>query len=210
MKRVEYAAFMPRQHHPAIAREGWPAIAATVASGVAVWFVDPEWSAAFAVLALVLVLKFRDPAREVPPEPLGVVSPVDGVVELVEQSRDPCLDREAVRIRLRIARFGSYSARAPVEGKVLDYKAATRGQRGMRIQTDEHDDVLLVLNDAPRFAGPTSLIGYGARIGQGQRCAWLRLARTAEVYVPVGTRVLVEPGRRVLAGSELLGVLTHD
>lgn len=208
---------MPTKSHPGIAREGWPIIAVTVAAGGVVWFFDPEWTLLFLVLALALALKFRDPTRPVPPEPLGVVSPVDGIVELVEKAQDPCLGRDAIRIRIRIARIGSYSARAPVEGKVLDFKGpedshgtCTTGQRGMRIQTDEHDDVILILNTAPSFARPRSLLGYGSRVGQGQRCALLRLARVAEVYVPTASRVHVEPGRRVLAASELLATLVHD
>lgn len=199
---------MPRQSEPGVAREGWPFIAATVVAGVAAWFVEPEWTALFAAVGFALVLKFRDPARLVPPEPLGVVSPVDGVVELIETTEDPCLGRSALRIRIRVARFGAYSARAPVEGKLLDFKG--QRERGMRIQTDEHDDIILILNEAPAFARPRSLLGYGSRVGQGQRCALLRLARIAEVYLPVGSRVHVHPGRRVLAGSELLATLVHD
>lgn len=197
---------MLRQTHPGVAREGWPFITAAVVAGVIAWFINPEWSVPFAVLIIVFAMKFRDPAREVPPEPLGVVSPVDGIVELVETGQDPCLGRNALRIRIRIARFGAYSARSPVEGKLLDFK----GQRGMRIRTDEDDDVILILNEAPSFAGPRSLVGYGARVGQGQRCALVRLARIAEVYLPAGARAQVKPGRRVLAGSELLATLVHD
>lgn len=197
---------MPRQTHPGVAREGWPFIAAAAVAGAVAWFLNPEWAAPFAVLLIIFMLKFRDPARAVPPEPLGVVSPVDGVVELIETAQDPCLGREALRIRIRVARFGAYSARSPVEGKLLDFK----GQRGMRIQTDEHDDVILILNEAPPFARPRALVGYGSRIGQGQRCALVRLARIAEVYLPAGARVHVQAGRRVLAGSELLATLVHD
>lgn len=197
---------MPRQTHPGLAREGWPFITAAAVAGVIAWFINPEWSAPFVVLVIVFAMKFRDPAREVPPEPLGVVSPVDGIVELVETAQDPCLGRNAMRIRIRIARFGAYSARSPVEGKLLDFK----GQRGMRIQTDEKDDVILILNEAPAFARPRALVGYGSRVGQGQRCAVVRMARIAEVYLPAGVRVQVKPGRRVLAGSELLATLVHD
>src|SRR5690606_34438740 len=116
-------------------------------------------------------LKFRDPDRTIPAEPLGVVSPVDGRVLLVEP------DGERIRIVIRIAFFGAYSGRAPVEGKVQD----APGPRGMRIRTDEGDEVLLYLNTAPSIAPPRAIVGYGARVGQGQRCAWLRLARSAEV-----------------------------
>jgi phosphatidylserine decarboxylase len=205
---------MSRMQYPYIAREGWPLIAIAVACGVFAWFIDPEWSALFAALAFALVLKFRDPDRAVPSEALGVVSPVDGVVESVETVQDPCLDREAICIRMQIHLFGSYSARAPVEGKVMDNPKQDNGHaptaRGLRLQTDEGDEVVLIINTAPSWARPRSMLGYGSRIGQGQRAAWVRLARIAEVYLPTSTRIQVVPGRRVLAGSDLLGSLVHD
>jgi len=195
---------MAHQQHPGIAREGWPFIAVTVVGGLLAWFLNPEWVVLFAVLAFAFMIKFRDPERDFDSEPLGVVSPVDGIVELVEKG-------ERVRIRIRLPIFGCYSARAPVEGKVSDHpKLANGSPRGLHLLTDEGDEVTLVLNTAPSFARPRAMLGYGARVGQGQRCAWLRLARIAEIYLPAGSRVLVEPGRRVLAGSELIATLVHD
>ena len=196
---------MARQRYPFIAREGWPFIALAVIGAVAAWLALSDTALLFAVLALAFAFKFRDPERTIPAEPLGVVSPVDGVVTLVEETDDPALNRRALRIRLRVAFFGAYSGRAPVEGKVLDLA----GPRGMRLQTDEGDDVILYINTAPAFARPRSIVGYGARVGQGQRCAWLRLARVAEVYLPATARAQVEPGRRVLAGQDLLAELVH-
>lgn len=196
---------MARQRHPAVAREGWPLIALAAVGTAAALFFSSDWAMLAGVIALALVFKFRDPERTIPSEPLGVVSPVDGTVELVETVPDPALNRTAIRIRIRVSFFGAYSGRAPVEGKVLDLS----GPRGMRLQTDEGDDVILYINTAPAFACPKSIVGYGSRIGQGQRCGWLRLARIAEVYLPANAHVSVEPGRRVLAGADLLGVLVH-
>jgi phosphatidylserine decarboxylase len=205
---------MARKHHPRVAREGWPLILIALGSAVIAWiFGTAEWALPGVVVAFALALKLRDPERQIPPEPLGVVSPVDGTVESVETVHHACFDRETVRIRIRIARFGAYSARAPVEGRIGDLNGnGKRGQapRGMWLRTDEGDDVMLAINTAPSFARPRSMVDYGSRVGQGQRVARLRLARIAEVYLPVASKILVEPGRRVLAGSELLAQLVHD
>ena len=85
---------MARQRHPFIAREGWPFIALAVIGAVAAWLALSDTALLFAVLALAFAFKFRDPERTIPAEPLGVVSPVDGVVTLVEETDDPALNTE--------------------------------------------------------------------------------------------------------------------
>jgi phosphatidylserine decarboxylase len=77
------------------------------------------------------------------------------------------------------------------------------------VQTDEGDDVV-VRFDGYRFGlPPKSFIGLGQRVGQGQRCAYLRLTRIAEVHLPIETKVLVKPGQVLVAGTDLIGKLIH-
>ena len=47
------------------------------------------------------------------------------------------------------------------------------------------------------------------RVGQGQRCAYLRLVRYAELHLPIESKVLVEPGQVLVAGSDLIGKVPH-
>jgi len=57
---------------------------------------------------------------------------------------------------------------------------------------------------------PRAIVQYGERIGQGKRCAFLRLARSAEVHLPITSTVLVSPGDEVIAGTDIVGkLLSH-
>ncbi|HEX9851867.1 MAG TPA: phosphatidylserine decarboxylase, partial [Woeseiaceae bacterium] len=56
---------------------------------------------------------------------------------------------------------------------------------------------------------PRAFSRYGERVGQGQRCAYLRLTRFAEVHLPVNSRIQVTAGQRVSAGTDILGTLPH-
>ena len=56
---------------------------------------------------------------------------------------------------------------------------------------------------------PLAFLGYGERVGQGQRCAYLRLTRLAEVQLPINGRVLVTEGQKVSAGVDVLAKLPH-
>lgn len=173
------------------------------------------WAILPVVLFLYLLLVFRDPRRQIPAIPLGVVSPVDGNVVDVSLTDRGALNGDAHKILLRVDSFGTYSARCPAEGKIMDFRgavpesAAPGGTSGLWIRTDENDDVVLQFHGHRFGLAPLAFLGYGERVGQGQRCAYLRLTRYAEVQLPINSRVLVSKGQRVSAGTDVLAKLPH-
>lgn len=207
---------MARRHYPMIAREGWLFIGATALALLpAVRTENLVLTLGLLALLVALIGLFRDPWRVVPPKPLAVVAPVDGRVVSVLPTDRGMLDREAVRIVMRVDNMGAYTARSPAEGKALnlldDLGEGSRllGIGGLWIRTDENDDIVMLLR-GPRFLPkPAAFIRYGERIGQGQRCAYLRIARRAEVFLPMTARVEVKAGDRVCAGETVLGMLVH-
>jgi len=204
------------KRNPFVAKEGIPflvvAAAATVASlnfGYATYAGIP------AVALFIFVLIFRDPRRAIPAVPLGVVSPVDGVVVDVNLTDKGALATEAHKILIKVDSFGTYTARCPVEGKIMDFRGAVPDTAeagactGLWVQTDESDDVVLQFHGHRLGLAPLAFLGYGERVGQGQRCAFLRLTRLAEVQLPINGRVLVEKGQRVSAGVDVVAKLPH-
>ncbi len=145
-----------------------------------------------------------------------MVSPVDGKVIDVAPTDKGMLRREAQRLVIRVNSLGAYTARSPIEGKVLSLKEnAALGSRllgvgGLWVRNDAGDDVVLVFQ-GPRFVGrPAAMVGYGERLGQGQRAAYLRLASFAELYLPLSVKLAVKPGDTVFAGSTVLAELVHE
>ncbi len=213
--------------YPYVARQGWPFILAALAAAVVLHFtVGEPWSLPFWVLAVLLLYLFRDPERRIPPAPLGVVSPVDGVVTAVEACRDPYLERAALRIGLRMSPLGVYTTRSPVEGKIMEIWVFPAGggahagnaavgdtaqihRYAIWVQTDEKDDVVLVLRVGEHRLRPRCYVHIGERIGQGQRCGMVGFGGEVNVYLPPGSRAEVEPGARVRAGSDILATLIH-
>ncbi len=197
--------------YPLIAREGWALVLLALAASLLLYTTMSVHAAWGGVAATVLfALAFRDPERAVPTAALAIVSPVDGVVTDVAVVDDACLERQAVRIRIRVGLLRAYSLRCPVEGKVCDLRKRTGGKpaRGLWLHTDEGDDVVVVMR-APRLGRPRARIGYGERAGMGQRCAYLRLAYEVDVLVPASSRVTVAAGDRVLGGSGIIAHLVH-
>lgn len=199
-----------------VAKEGFPFLGAAILGILLAWnFAGLVYAIVPTIIGLYLVLVFRDPRREIPAVPLGVVSPVDGTVVGIGLTDKGVLNGEAHKIIIRINSLGTYTARCPVEGKIMDFRVelsqsvAPGGARGLWVRTDEEDDVILQFHGHRFGLAPQAFLGYGERVGQGQRCAYLRLTRFAEVQLPINGRVLVSEGQRVAAGSDVLAKLPH-
>jgi len=204
------------RRNPFVAREGMPFLAVTlIGTGVAWQYAGVNYSIPLAMLFIYFVLVFRDPRRDVPAVPLGIVSPVDGIVVGIGLTDKSVLNGEAHKIIIRVNSLGTYTARCPVEGKIMDFRGARLHKQvpgetaGLWVRTDENDDVVLQFHGHRFGLAPRAFLRYGERVGQGQRCAYLRLTRFAEVQLPINGRVLVTAGQRVAAGSDVLAKLPH-
>lgn len=205
---------MAANRYPLIAREGWLSIFLVGGVAVAVWFeFGWPWSLPLWALVLLLLMMFRDPVRDVSATPLAVVSPADGRVQAVETVRDPYIDRDAQRVTIRMHPYGVFSTRSPAEGRMLEpRRVGTDGQplpHGVWLQTDEGDDLVIVMNRGPLRNAPRCYVRFGERVGQGQRCGFITLGSTIELFLPANSRVKVRPGERVHAGADVIAQLVH-
>jgi phosphatidylserine decarboxylase len=188
------------RRNPFVAQEGLPLLLlAFLSTIILIRYFEPAFAAIPAAALVLLYLVFRDPQRVVPSVALGVFSPVDGKVVAVEQIDTGATGAPAQRIVIEVDSLGSYTARSPVEGTIKDMR-----DKALWLQTDEGEDVVLRFRNFRLGLAPRALLGVGARLGQGQRCAYLRLARIAEVEFPAGGRVLVAPGSKVVAGMDVI------
>ncbi len=204
------------RRNPFVAREGMPFLLLSVAIAAIGWrLAGPAYAVPALILFGWLFFIFRDPHRIIPAVPLGVVSPVDGVITDIGVSDRGIVNGEVHRIVIRVKSFGTYTARSPVEGKIKDLNcerpdgASTEEANGLWIETDEGDDIVLQFRGHRFGLAPRAMLGFGERVGQGQRCAYLRLTRYAELQLPLKSRVLVTAGQRVGAGTDVLARLPH-
>lgn len=194
---------MHGRRNPFVAREGLPFLAGLLALAVLLYFyVDPWYALAPLPVFILMYLIFRDPLRKGPSVALGVFSPVDGKVTEVGRLDSGELGAPVLRVKIRVNSFGTYTARAPVEGTIKD-----AGTTALWLQTDEKQDVTLVFSGYRFGLAPWSLSRYGERLGQGQRCAYLRLTRYAEVQMPEDSKILVEVGQAVSAGTDAIATV---
>lgn len=218
--------------YPLIAQEGWWLIAiATIAAGgiylMVGWFSLPLW-----LLVLALLFLFRDPQREVPASPLGIVSPVGGQVIAVERVHNAYLERSAICISIRMNLTSVWSVHSPMEGKVMEQWVAVPHRIGPMvlehetdttafneskvtkayaqwIQSDEDDDVVLAITIGSRWRQPQCYARSGERVGQGQRCGFVRFGSQVDVLVPESSQIEVHVGDRVQGAASIIAMLVH-
>ena len=198
---------------PVIAREGVLLLLAAILAAVVVLnFSGLQTSLPFWGLSLLILVIFRDPEREIPSQPMAVVSPADGKVTSVTAIRDPYLDRDSIRVTLQMNPYGVFTTRSPVEGKVLQPPHTpedTRLPHGVWLQTDEGDDVVMVMMRGRLHTAPRCYIRIGERIGQGKRCGFVHLGGQVDVYLPERSRLAVDVGDWVRSGSDVIATLVH-
>jgi phosphatidylserine decarboxylase len=193
------------------------------ALAVAAAFLAPYAAVVPALLALFVVMFFRDPPRRAPDGPGLVVSPADGVVTDVEELDEaPLGGGPAVKVGIYLSMFNVHVNRAPETARVIEVRYGPGRfldtARPDAARVNEHCWVLL-----EREAEPHHLIAVkqiagtfarrivcearpGAALGRGERYGMIKFGSRTELYLAKapGLRVAVRPGDRVRGGTSVL------
>ena len=212
----------PAYPHPIIASEGWPFLAAALAVAFgAAWLAGWGWSVPFWLVALFVLQFFRDPPREVPEDARAVVSAADGRVVAVERTRDPWLERDALKISVFMNVFNVHSNRAPVDGVVqkrwyhsgtflnaaLD-KASTDNERNaLWFRTRSGEDVTCVQVAGLIARRILCYVGEGAELARGERYGFIRFGSRVDHYLPLDAEAKAALGDKVRAAESVIARL---
>ena len=200
-----------------LAREGWWIVVVLALLTFTGYIYLPSWLAlSFLLLLLIASFILRNPIINIPAIPVAVVSPANGRLVSVEKTFDPRLSREAIRMQISTGILDVHSVRSPVEGKIMnewssdcDVPAFNR-RYSYWFQTDEGDDVVVSLLLGKRSPFTRMFIRSGERIGQGEYGGYLYFAGMVEIFMPANARIEANPGDRVRAGVDILGVFVHE
>jgi phosphatidylserine decarboxylase len=208
--------------HPIIAKEGWPFIAVSViGAGIMHWLAGGWWAAPLWLIVLFMVQFFRDPPRAIPQEAKAVLSPADGQVVAVERTRDPYLERDALKMSVFMNVFNAHSNRSPLDGEIrqtwyhrgsffnaaLSKSSLENERAALWIRTPNGDDVTCV-----QIAGLIArrILCYamaGQRVTRGQRYGFIRFGSRVDVYLPPESRPVASMGDKVYATETILATL---
>ena len=211
-----------------IHKEGYPFILIGIVLTVLFGYFAQFAGWIFLILTLWVCYFFRDPERVTPIGEGLVVSPADGRVNLISTVLPPPeLDlppQPMTRISVFMNVFDCHVNRVPVSGRIgqirytpglflnaeLD-KASDDNERNAMVMETQHRGVALRIG-VVQIAGLVArrIVGFaqaGETLGVGERFGLIRFGSRVDVYLPVGTRVLVGLGQKAVAGETVLADL---
>lgn len=208
-----------------IAREGYPFVFVMLL--LTIVGLTLHWTVSLIpALALIFMLWFfRDPERVLPGEvrqdPRTVVAPADGRVMFVREVEEPrFIKGRAVMVSIFLSVFDVHINRAPIAGKVT-YRDYVRGRflAAWDESVGEVNERSYIGIQGRRFRVLVSQVAglvarrivtwpqVGDTLELGERFGLIRFGSCTQVWLPIGSEVLVKPGDRVQGGRTVLGRL---
>jgi phosphatidylserine decarboxylase len=172
-----------------------------------------------AVGAAAVALFFREPRRVPPDEPGVVAAAADGTVCLVDEAVPPreigMGDRPLPRVSVFLSVFDVHVQRVPATGRVR--RVAYRPGKFLSADLDKASDdnernTVLVTTDDGHDVAAVQIAGLVARrivcdvepeqqVRVGETYGLIRFGSRVDLYLPVGSTVLVRPGQRTVGGE---------
>jgi phosphatidylserine decarboxylase len=189
------------------------ALAALAAAGITAWLTDePLTAVPFFVFAVFCLYFFRDPDRPIPDGPVAV-SPADGKVMAVKPDASG-----TTRVTIFLNIFDVHVNRSPVAGVIRDVQYR-RGKflvasKEVASVENEQNIVTVEMPDGVRlvFKQIAGLIARrivfrkkpGDVVTTGERIGMMKFGSRMDVLFGPEWKILVTPGQRVSAGSDVL------
>lgn len=177
------------------------------------------------VLTLWSIYFFRDPPRGVPQEDRLLVAPADGLVQMVVDAVPPSElgmgDQRLTRVSIFLSVFDVHINRSPCAGMVdvVAYRPGKFVNAAADKASEDNERMAIALkrNDGVTV-GFVQIAGWVARrivctvkpgqaLAAGERFGHIRFGSRTDLYLPVGARLLVAPGQRMIGGETVIAEL---
>jgi phosphatidylserine decarboxylase len=208
--------------------KGWPFIAGFAAATLLTLWLWVPLGLFWLVLTAWCIYFFRDPDRVTPSRPGLIISPADGVVQMIQPASPPpeinMGARPLMRISIFMNVFNVHVNRIPVDAEVvtlahrdgkflnasLDKASEENERQSVHLRLADGRDVALV-----QIAGLVARrihcdLTAGMRVRAGARFGIIRFGSRVDVYLPDGVQPLVAVGQTTLAGETVIADLNSD
>lgn len=201
---------------------GWPFVgAALILAAVVAWIGGALVATPVLVLAVLLLLFFRDPERRAPNDPSAIVSPADGRV-LVAGTPQPGVapPGDWLQISVFLSPLDVHVNRVPAAGRVTDvtyrpgrYLAAYRPEAaGSNVCSEvwiDHDGQPIVFRQIVGVLARRVVcrLEAGRQVSAGERFGVMKFGSRMDVFVPATAMLRVTVGDYVRGGETVIASL---
>lgn len=207
---------------------GWPFIAIFAVAALILAYIAEPLGWAGAVLTLWCVYFFRDPDRHVPTRDGLIVSPADGVVQMIERAVPPeelgMGNDPRLRISIFLNVFNVHVNRIPLGGTIvkqvyrpgkflnaaLDKASEENERHAVHLRTDDGKDFAFV-----QIAGLVARrivchLSDGQKVQTGERFGLIRFGSRTDIYLADGVEPLVGVGQNMIGGETVIADMAGD
>jgi phosphatidylserine decarboxylase len=207
-----------------IAREGFPFVGIGLAMTLLFFLLGlTSLTIVAGALTLFVLYFFRDPEREGGVQDKAVLTPADGRVLgawTLESGENP-LGTRAVKVSVFMSLFDVHVNRIPTGGKIsrisyrpgaffaanLDKASEKNEQNAVTLDTRDERRIVFVQIAGLIARRIACWVREGDQVQAGQRFGLIRFGSRVDVFLPEGSRVMVQSRQKVKAGKTIIGYL---
>jgi|TARA_S200000501_G_scaffold130168_1_gene123016 phosphatidylserine decarboxylase len=211
-----------------IAREGWPFIAIFGLVSLILYFLYGPLGWIGLVLTLWCVYFFRNPDRVTPEREGLIISPADGIVQMIAEVSPPEeLDmgsEPVVRVSVFMNVFDCHVNRIPCDGRIgkLVYVPGHFLNASLDKASEENERQMVRIDlESGAFVGAVQIAGLVARrivcyleedqiVLAGERFGLIRFGSRVDIYLPHGAVSHAVIGQKCVSGETVLADLKSD
>ena len=210
---------------PKLHQEGYKFLVISALLTLILWFISNFLGFIFTLITIWVYYFFRDPERTIINDDNYLVSPADGVISDIKETKGPVElgleNKTFLRVSIFMNVFDCHVNRSPSKGKIEDIfykpgkfinasldKASEENERNyFKINDNKTEDGLVVVQIAGLIARRiVTQTQKNQDINQGDRIGMIRFGSRVDLYFNK-RKIMVKTGQNVIAGESLIASL---
>ena len=210
---------------PKLHQEGYKFLVISALLTLILWFISNFLGFIFTLITIWVYYFFRDPERTIINDDNYLVSPADGVISDIKETKGPVElgleNKTFLRVSIFMNVFDCHVNRSPSKGKIEDIfykpgkflnasldKASEENERNyFKIKDKKSNESIVVVQIAGLIARRiVTQVEKTQIVNQGQRLGMIRFGSRVDIYYSQ-RKTMVKVGQNVIAGESLIASL---